>query len=203
MRAITTQRIYAYKPYGELWECLDSALQEFLLECEILSYAISFTQIAHIPLLFEGVDMLVLSGGNDIGAYPKRDHFELALLDYALKAHKKVFAICRGAQLVAHYFNIPLKASKHKIKAIHTLQGRLTHDVHSYHHFCITQAPKDCEVLAYVDDEIEAFMSSQILGVMWHPEREERRESDRALLKQFITQSVHKHNIQDSKLKEA
>lgn len=188
MRAIITQRVFYYEPYGELWECLDSALQEFLLTCDCEAMGVSFTQEAYIESLFAHSDMLILSGGNDIGAYPKRDEFEKALVSYALSHHKKILAICRGMQLLAQYFGIALHKSSHIIGVAHTLQGTLCHNVHSYHQFCIKDAPKDYAVLAYVGDEIEAFANNQVLALMWHPEREKETASitaDTALIRAF------------------
>lgn len=192
IRAIITQRIYAYEPYRELWECLDSKLQGFLLECGIVGFGISCEQIKCVEELFSGIDMLVLSGGNDIGAYSCRDSFELALIEYALANHIKILAICRGMQILARYFDICLESSAHKVGAAHTLQGTLTHEVHSYHNFCIKQPPHGFEVLAYIDDEIEAMRSEQALALMWHPEREladTARSADIALIRAFLNNS--------------
>ena len=188
-KAIITQRIYHYEPYNELWECLDSRLYEFLLSCGIVGFGVSYKQIQYIDRLFDNADMLVLSGGNDIGVYPLRDDFEYALITYALKHHKKIFAICRGMQILARYFDIALESSTHDIGKIHRLEGALRHEVHSYHRFCIKRAPQSCEILARIGDEIEVFSNKQILALMWHPERESDSvsiESDKALLKEFV-----------------
>lgn len=199
-RAIISQRIYDYKPYNELWECLDSALYGYLCDLGVLGFGISAYawdcakhKEAYLEEIFSQIDMLVLSGGNDIGAYPKRDDFELALLEYALNHHKKVLGICRGMQLIARYFGVQILPSSHRIKELHTLQERnesaLKHSVHSYHHFCIKDAPGGFKILAMVDDEIEAMSSEYILALMWHPEREREKatiEADKALISAFI-----------------
>lgn len=187
MRALITQRIHHYQPYDELWECLDSRLYEFLLECGIVGFGVSFHH-KDLQSVFENIDMLVLSGGNDIGAYPQRDSFEFALLDFALHHHKKVLGICRGMQVIAQYFGLELAKSTHEIKAPHTLQGKLNHCVRSYHQFCIHSVPSGFEVLARVGDEVEAMRSKEVLGMMWHPEREsnEVRIHDVALVREFV-----------------
>lgn len=182
-----TQRIYHYQPYGELWECLDSQFYDFLLECGILGFGVSFHH-KDLQKVFENIDVLVLSGGNDIGEYPQRDSLEFALLDFAIRHHKKVLGICRGMQVISQYFGLALAKSSHEIRAPHTLQGGLTHRVKSYHQFCVHSVPSGFEVLAYVGDEIEAMRNEQILGLMWHPEREEKqvRAYDVALVREFI-----------------
>lgn len=187
MKALITQRIYHYEPYGELWECLDSELYAFLLECDIMGLGVSI-QHTDIQRLFEGVEMLVLSGGNDLGEYPQRDKLEFALLEFALTHNKKILGICRGMQVIAKYFGLELYESMHLVKQLHTLQGILNYSVRSYHKFCIHQVPKGFEVLARVGEEIEAMRSNQILGVMWHPERErnETRARDIALVCEFM-----------------
>lgn len=189
MTALITQRIYHHKPYNELWECLDVALYEYLLKCDCRGFGVSSSQKDYIAELFSDKEVLVLSGGNDIGQYPKRDEFEFTLLEYALQHNKKILAICRGMQIVATYFGLKLHKSTHAIKEYHALSGTLTHSVHSYHHFCIKEVPSGFENLAYVDDEIEAMKSKQILALMWHPEREKQDstlQADRALVSQFL-----------------
>lgn len=187
MKALITQRIYHYEPYGELWECLDSELYAFLLECGIMGLGVSI-QHTDIQRLFKGVEMLVLSGGNDLGEYPQRDKLEFALLEFALAHNKKVLGICRGMQVIAKYFGLELCESTHSVRQLHTLQGILNHSVRSYHRFCIHQAPRGFEVLACVGKEIEAMRNDQILGVMWHPEREcqESRVRDVVLVREFM-----------------
>lgn len=189
MTALVTQRIYFHKPYNELWECLDSALYQYLLECNCKGFGVSFHHKECIADIFESKEVLVLSGGNDIGEYPKRDEFEFALLEYALEHNKKVLAICRGMQIVATYFGLSLQKSTHHIRECHALSGSLTHSVHSYHSFCIKEIPSGFENLAMVGDEIEAMKSRQILALMWHPEREKQDcaiKADKALICHFL-----------------
>ena len=71
-----------------------------------------------IDKMVEGIDLLMLCGGEDVeparykaqpspklGAVNKRrDAFEWALLDAAVKRRKPVFGICRGHQMINVYF---------------------------------------------------------------------------------------------------
>lgn len=180
MRAIITQRVYYHKEYNEIWECLDSRLYEFLLSCGIVGFATSFKQRECIGKLFRDSDILVLSGGNDIASFKQRDDFELELIKYALANDKKIIGICRGMQIIAKYFNIDIIPSTHEIGVAHKLQG-LEQVVHSYHSFCIKELPDGFLKLAYINDEIEAMRSKEVLAFMWHPEREGRVEQEAAM----------------------
>ncbi len=51
-----------------------------------------------------GVNALVLSGGDDIGASPLRDATETALLRWAASHNLPVLGVCRGLQMLQHYF---------------------------------------------------------------------------------------------------
>ncbi len=180
-----TQRIYHYAPYGEYWECLDSRLYGFLKDCGFISVGISHTQDPESIASF--CDGIVLSGGNDIGEFSRRDKFEYALIESALKQGKKILGICRGMQVIVTYFGIALKDSNHPIKCTHKLNGVFTHNVTSFHRYGIFDLPQGFRLLASVKDEIEAFSNEQILALMWHPERESNQET-RIIDKHIITE---------------
>lgn len=186
-----TQRIHKYEPYDELWECLDTRLYQYFSEMGHLCVGLSCMQAGYENIHYYAhyLDVLVLSGGNDIGEYPLRDEFEIALLKSMLKAGKKILGICRGAQVIAQCSGGEIVKSSHKIKQIHSLSGMLSHAVHSYHRFCIRELPQGFIEIARVGDEIEAFAKDQILGIMWHIEREkaeESRKADRELIESFL-----------------
>lgn len=191
LRLGITQRIYKYEPYNELWECLDSALYGYFDNC--LCVGLSCMGGREMAQAYaRECDIIVLSGGNDIGEYPMRDDFELALIESALTYQKKILGICRGAQMLARYFGVGLGRSAHGIKQAHRLNGWLHHSVHSYHRFCIESLPPNCVELARADNELEAFASERILGLMWHIEREWEAESvraDRELVGAFLSTS--------------
>ncbi|WP_394951825.1 gamma-glutamyl-gamma-aminobutyrate hydrolase family protein [uncultured Helicobacter sp.] len=187
MRLGITQRVYYHEPYGECWECLDSKLYAFLGECGFDSFGLSYTQ--EVDRILSICDGIVLSGGNDIGEYAQRDTFEQALIESALRAGKKILGICRGMQMIARYFGVELRESSHKIGQIHRLQGGLSHNVTSFHHYTLAALPQGFRTLASVGDEIEAMENGEILGIMWHPEREEcqeTREADKHLITNFF-----------------
>ena len=47
-----------------------------------------------------GLDGLILTNGNDIGAAPIRDETELSLVETAIKTNLPVLGVCRGFQFL-------------------------------------------------------------------------------------------------------
>ena len=88
-----------------------------------------------------GVDLLVLTGGDDVGVTPERDATEVRLLAHAANHDLPVLGVCRGLQLINRHFGgreIPVDghiAKPHHIaveKAWHDLYGKTTR-VNSFH----------------------------------------------------------------------
>ncbi len=51
------------------------------------------------------LDGLILTGGNDLGDAPERDETERALLGWAIEKKVPVFGVCRGLQMINHFFD--------------------------------------------------------------------------------------------------
>tara|TARA_B110000037_G_C17120056_1_gene505422 strand:+ start:1083 stop:1703 length:621 start_codon:yes stop_codon:yes gene_type:complete len=128
------------------------------------------------------VNVLILSGGDDIGLFEKRDNTELALLEFMICNKLPVIGICRGMQLIHHYFGGNLikgndsfvhehRATKHKVRIKKEIVA-----VNSYHNSKIDELTLSTKLTILArninDDSIEAFFGSKILGLMWHPERD-------------------------------
>lgn len=148
-----------------------------------------------------GLDGLVLTGGEDLGACAARDRTERQLLQWCLQAHRPVFGVCRGLQMLQHHFGGPIAriAGRGHVARPHAVvismrccpvplrSARMT--VNSFHAYGIREralaAP--LEVLATTrDGYVEAAIASgpRLAGVMWHPERgRSLRAFDRALLR--------------------
>lgn len=169
-------------------------------------------QNENIEALIDALDALVLTGGEDVDPKlfnqtvdhrmgqicPERDHFELKVIEYALRLHKPILAICRGMQLLnvflggtlyrdvsdkgdvlTHNFeNNPRWYKSHSVRLTHPLLQELfkqkVMDVNSYHHMAINQLAPSLETAAVAPDGIiEAVVmktSTNVLGVQWHPE---------------------------------
>ncbi len=122
-----------------------------------------------------GINRLILSGGNNIGAIPIRDSTELSLLAWAEQQQIPVLGICRGMQLMAHYAGTSLIPISGHVATRHPLHGSRNDIVNSFHDFTLVNCPNRYKVLTQsADDCIESIRHSMLPweGWMWHPERE-------------------------------
>lgn len=149
-----------------------------------------------------GVNALVLSGGDDLGATPERDRTEEALLTWAAARNLPVLGICRGMQMLQHFFGgklAPLMAKRH-VRARHEIIWSTQHKaynpqvVNSYHQWGLFPEllPPELESLALCveDGSVEALRARTLpwLGLMWHPEREaEPQARDLELIRRCLS----------------
>ena len=150
-----------------------------------------------ISPLLEMVDLVILTGGNDVRLDPQglqisdsidfaeeRDLQEYQIIDYCIANLIPLIGVCRGMQLINYRFGGKVEtvskklhvASKHNVRFKASrfefvLSGMFS--VNSFHKFGITEKTlgDDLEILATSDDHaIEAFTHNKypILGVMWH-----------------------------------
>ena len=153
------------------------------------------------------VVMVVLTGGNNVNpklyhsndklddVYIDRDNTEKILLDLSIKNNIKVFAICRGFHFINVYFGGSLSHNiKNHVNKNHTLlsKDKMLKDknTNSFHNQAIVSEnlPDFLNILAISEDNIiEAIINKEktILGVQWHPERQEK-EFDKELIKKFL-----------------
>ncbi len=153
-------------------------------------------------------DYLLLAGGEDVDPSfykadkspfiqkisPKRDYFEMLMLEMFLKEGKKVFAICRGLQIANVFFGgtlyqdyrewgtdssfhceQPYKKLVHTVSTKGNLKDILKKEsimVNSHHHQAIKDLGKNLIPLAFAPDGIiEAFsFEEKVFAVQWHPE---------------------------------
>ena len=133
-----------------------------------------------------GINGLILTGGNDIGEYPQKDATDNALLAFALAHDLPVLGVCRGLQVIAHFFGVPLekcmdgshRAQRHPVQVLKSPGEAVERfEVNSYHTFVIREKTmKDpLETWALGDDStVEALTvkGKPAFALMWHPERE-------------------------------
>lgn len=189
-----TQRLIENESYAELREAL--ALEWGILFKDTLkpflplplSYALDFE--IYKPYL----NAVILSGGNDLSSLnanflsQKRDAYERQIIASCLENDIALLGICRGAQMIAHYFGASIfkKPNHTKEHLIQTNKGKFM--VNSFHNYCITNLKEPLEILALAQDKsIEAFKhkNAKIFGIMWHIERNGGLNAD-FILKEWL-----------------
>lgn len=143
-----------------------------------------------------GVDLLVLTGGDDLGSTKLRDDMEASLLEHALARSLPVLGVCRGLQLINEFFggrSIPVTghvAAPHAVDMVGSwadFYGDGTR-VNSYHNLGIEAGGVGAS-LAVTATDSEGFVEAiehrdqPMAAIMWHPEREAAPDGDRALIR--------------------
>ena len=164
------------------------------------------SQFIFIPNIMEEVEhyinnwninVLVLSGGDDLGIYPNRDKTETLALSYALRMKIPVIAICRGLQLIHSYFGGKIKIGDNNFNKLHNNKkhkiyiDRVLREVNSFHKNIIIEESvhKKFEIFARCknDNSIEGLRNKYILGMMWHPERDKSVKNwNKLLIEEFL-----------------
>lgn len=119
-------------------------------------------------------EAIVLSGGDDIGTCPARDHTERLLLDLASANAMPLLGICRGMQMMGVWAGAALLPVSDHVGRDHTVSGSITAVVNSYHQYALDGVPKHFRALAHSPDGVlEAMIHDHLPweGWMWHPER--------------------------------
>lgn len=149
-------------------------------------------------------DVLLLTNGEDVGAYPPRDRTERALVNGAIEADVPVIGVCRGHQFLNQHYGGNVVELADELPADHnhggtphevdTLDGPPTavlpdrFAVNSYHDFGVTAdhiAPPLEPFVTSDDGVIEGLYHPElpVFSIQWHPERplEERAPTDRLM----------------------
>lgn len=190
-----TQRLLNHANYNEQRETLaldwGSFFQKELLPLGFLPLPLSF----QIP--FEDyyqnnhhqIKAVILTGGNDLSIFNSskenvlRDDYETHLIQHCIQFNIPILAICRGAQLLAHYFESEINKIENHV-GNHFVKDNENNifKVNSFHHYGITKLGKSLKPLAfsYFNQNnnnlktIEAFchLNLPFYAMMWHIERE-------------------------------
>lgn len=174
-----TQRLEMHETYRELRESLDSRWIELLSSLNYFPISLSsFLSLECVSSL--NFDGFILTGGKSIGTEfsARRDRFELDLLEYAANYKKPVLGVCRGFQMMNHYFGGTLKPILDHAGVLHKVKifNSSPIEVNSYHNQGIDFIKEtEFKILARGEDEgVEAAIHKYLpwIGIMWHPERE-------------------------------
>lgn len=134
-------------------------------------------------------DVFLIIGGKNVHKY----HFEV--IDYALKANKKLLGICLGMQAIGMFSNNDFKEET-LIKVKNHYNNDITHEnnellvhniiieenstmyklfgnklkVNSIHNYALKYISSPFKIVAKSNDIIEAIEYKNIIGVQFHPE---------------------------------
>lgn len=187
-----TQRVDCIESYGERRDALDQKWYSLLLDFNALPIPLPNIESGKIADLVDSLqlDALIITGGNSlshldpeaIDLAPERDAFELALIAYMESKAIPTLGVCRGMQIINHYFLGHLVKVEDHIARNHAILPatqaiELPNEVNSFHGWTIPSdgLGKNLDALALDENgNIEAFIhkTKKIAGIMWHPERE-------------------------------
>lgn len=153
-----------------------------------------FTGGVDIDPIHYGEEVMLKNGEID----PRRDAFDLKLMEFAMASGKPILGICRGMQLLNVfnggdlYQDLSLKESsvikhnqeKHPESAIHQvsfMHNSILHGLfgdhyrtNSFHHQAVKEVAKGFQMVAMSRDGILEAMEKDggqfVIGVQWHPE---------------------------------
>lgn len=189
LTAVVTQRVDSVAGREEVRDALDQrftdwlhavGLMPILMPNTIFDAAGSEVFDAWLELL--NPDILVLSGGNNIGEQVARDNTERKLLSWARDKRIPALGICRGMQMMAVWAGGELVRVTGHVGGRHRLTlddesriGNWPASVNSYHNWGLKNVPAEFTPVAWSEDGcIEAMRHDSLPweAWMWHPERE-------------------------------
>lgn len=190
-----TQRLILNESYYEERECLAKEWGE-LFNSEL------FQGFLPLPLSFEidfslykkHLKAVILSGGNDLNFLnpnamsKKRDNYETQIIQTCIKEKIPLLGICRGAQMIAHFFKSTIELCENHTKDHEIFFESKSFNVNSFHNFAITKLGDELMPLCFAQDKtIEAFKhkNEKIYALMWHIERKNGL-SNTQILKEWL-----------------
>jgi len=205
---LVSQRLINYK--SDLYYSLSGEWSNFFNKFEDIMIIPIFNKET-INLYMDNLEIsgIIITGGNDI--YNKnesydvlttissqlRDELELHLIDRAIQKNIPVLAICRGCQLLAYHDNFKLEKQDNHVRTKHNLISvnksryvSIDSVVNSYHDYVIIPNESDnYNIIALSHDGyVEAIEHKEhkILGIMWHPERENYTNNQNCIVSDFF-----------------
>lgn len=185
MRVLISQRVDIHPARGERRDALDQAWGptfDAMLDSPAVVVPIP-NRPERVTQTIEATvpQLIVLSGGNDLGEAPERDATEAALLMQAAARRIPVLAVCRGMQMVQHALGGTLERIDGHVAQPHALQPCAEGVgpelwTNSFHTWAIRRdalAEALRPLYEHADGSIEAARHRKLpwLAVMWHPER--------------------------------
>ncbi len=186
-----TQRVDIISSNGERRDALDQQWYSLLLDMNMLPVLLPNISPDYIVNLIEELqlDGIVFTGGNSLchldaqanDRAPERDAFELGLIEYTQKKGLPIFGVCRGMQIINHYFGGTLYPIDGHVAVIHDIISlnttiNLPKRVNSFHGWTVPSngLGQNLKPIAQdIDGNIEGFIheTKRVAGITWHPER--------------------------------
>ena len=128
----------------------------------------------------------------------EREQIEKVLIEFSIKTNTPLIGICRGMQAIAMYFGGKLSTVDKHVNTRHVLEYfcpvlncNVNRNVNSYHNYSLDKKslPKYFQINTQYMSSIEQMIheKKKILGIMWHPEREEKfSKLDIKLFRNFL-----------------
>jgi len=208
-----TQRIINNQSYPEKRDALSLEWIDFvnkaLPEATLIPLINSPVNIIEAIKVLQ-LDGIILSNGNDLGSEYLRDKTEKLIMDFIIKNNIPLLGICRGFQFINSYFNGKLSKNikdesstnhtviEHQINIITNqfseLAGQAKIVVNSFHNQGVMENNIADDLLIFAKTEnhvVEGFYHKEkkIIGIQWHPERENKaHEFDIKLFKYIFKQ---------------
>ncbi len=185
-RILISQRIDYFSKRNERRDALDINLSNIIINLGFLPIPLtnSFGNLKKNKLI-NYIDSLkphgiILSGGNNINEYEKRDFLENTLIEYSIKNSKPLLGICRGMQMIGNFFGSGIEPINNHVNKEIFISGKINKKIKCFHEYKISKCPKDFSIIATAKDGcIEAIKSNKysILGIMWHFERDNKLDN--------------------------
>ncbi len=192
-----SQRVDAYPDRGEVRDALDQKLANLISMAGFLPLPVpneiamckrsDAKELSGLKVWLSEIkpNVILLSGGNNVGDCKPRDATETGLCEFAELNRLPVLGICRGMQMMGVLDGGTMTSVEGHVLSQHKLSGEIVGTVNSYHDYSLAECPKSYRPLAFSEDgELEAMRHCQLPweGWMWHPEREDEfqaRDIDR------------------------
>ncbi len=199
-----SSRIVENVEYKETRDVISHKWGEFLEQIDLIPIQIpNSLKLLHKFLEHIKLDGIILSGGGNVGDFPKRDKTENELLEYGIQNKIPILGVCRGLQIINEFFGgkiIKNGSNKHVLKNHQILLEDKFKDifskyieVNSFHNNIIIENEVGEKLQRFATDiedkTIEGLYHKElpIIGVMWHPERKQD-DFNRKLVKDLFNE---------------
>ena len=196
-KILLSQRVEIHSQTKERYDSLDQRWNNFLSSMGYFGIPVpNSPKIIQVFLEQTAFDGVILTGGNDLGVLggnaTERDEIEREIENYCSKNSIPLLGVCRGMQLILHNAGAKLEKIEGHAGTTHTVYGIISKTVNSYHNWGVKKPiSEEFDILASSKDGcIDAIISKKrpVLGIMWHPERDEKSIADMTLIKNFFNQ---------------